>query len=73
MQILVDDLLVYNGTLEKYSLNMDGYQTVLFTENEAILGEEYDTVMRYLHINIVVFICKLMLCKISETVHSLKM
>jgi hypothetical protein len=51
LQILVDDLLVYNGTLEKYSLNMDGYQTVLFTENEAILGEEYDTVMRYLHIN----------------------
>ncbi|XP_044252344.1 katanin-interacting protein-like [Tribolium madens] len=44
--ILVDDLLVYNGTLHKYSVNKDGYQTVVFTENEAILGEEYDDVLR---------------------------
>lgn len=44
--ILVDDLLVYNGTLQKYSEDSEGYQTVVFTENEAILGEEYDTVLR---------------------------
>ncbi|EFA08803.2 katanin-interacting protein [Tribolium castaneum] len=44
--ILVDDLLVYNGTLGKYSVSKDGYQTVVFTENEAILGEEYGAVLR---------------------------
>lgn len=47
LQILVDDLLVYNGTLEKFCQTVEPkYQTVVFTENDAILGEEYDTLIR---------------------------
>ncbi|RZB39056.1 hypothetical protein BDFB_007145 [Asbolus verrucosus] len=46
--ILVDDLLVYNGTLAKYSAHVDtnNCQTVLFTENEPLIGEEFDGVER---------------------------
>ncbi|KAL3274364.1 hypothetical protein HHI36_015762 [Cryptolaemus montrouzieri] len=47
--ILVDDLLVYNGTLKTYSANVDILeccQTVLFTHDKRILGPQWHSLMR---------------------------
>lgn len=46
-QILFDDLLVYNGTLDMHSIKSgDKYRSVLFTDDANVLEQELDTLVR---------------------------
>lgn len=46
--ILVDDLLVYNGTLEMYRKKQgkNQYRTVVFTDDANVIEQELDTLIR---------------------------
>lgn len=46
--ILIDDLLVYNGMLDKrtFKSGKDQYRTVVFTDDANVIEQELDTLIR---------------------------